>query len=38
MKLMGDMGKIEVAGDTDPGFDVTLLITDENIYVTSKNY
>lgn len=29
-------GQIFVAGDTDPGFDVTLIITDENIYVTSK--
>lgn len=35
-KIDGRYGKIEVAGDTDPGFDVTLLITDENIYVTSK--
>lgn len=35
-EIDGGYGKIEVAGDTDPGFDVTLLITDENIYVTSK--
>ena len=32
----GRHGTIELGGDTNPGFDITLLITDENIYVTSK--
>lgn len=35
-KIDGRYGKIELGGDTNPGFDITLLITDENIYVTSK--
>ncbi|MNC20370.1 hypothetical protein D3C75_683160 [compost metagenome] len=35
-RINNKYGQILVAGDTDPGFDVTLLITDENIYVTSE--
>lgn len=34
-KIDGRYGKIELSDATAPGFDITLLITDENIYVTS---
>lgn len=34
-RINNKYGQILVGGDTDPGFDVTLLITDENIYITS---
>lgn len=35
-RINNKYGQIFVTDDTDPGFDITLLITDENIYVTSK--
>ncbi|WP_312633978.1 hypothetical protein [Pseudescherichia sp.] len=35
-EINGRYGKIQVAGDTDPGFDVTILIAEQNIYVTSN--
>ena len=35
-EINGRYGKIQVAGDTDPGFDVTILITEQNIYVKDE--